>query len=190
MSIWKFLGLSADPRERSLETGAEARTGAAAETETVRKIVAQLDQLEPERARYTAAFAYLLSRVARADLHISEEETRAMEQLVRERGGLEEAEAILVVQMAKTQATLFGGTENFLVTREFKRMATHEQKLALLDCLFAVSAADESISTKEDNEIRRMAQELELTHDDFIHVRLKYRQHLAVLKKPKLPPQR
>ncbi|MFQ5695996.1 MAG: TerB family tellurite resistance protein [Terriglobia bacterium] len=185
MSIWKFLGLSVDPRERDAETGAQARASTAAETETVRKIVAQLDQLEPARARYTAAFAYLLSRVARADLHISEEETRAMERLVRERGGLQDAEAIRVVQMAKTQATLFGGTENFLVTREFNRMATQEQKLALLDCLFAVSAADESISTKEDNEIRRIVKELELTHADFIQARLKYRQHLAVLKKPK-----
>ena len=45
------------------------------ETDTVRKIVHQLDQLPPERARYVAAFAYLLSRVARADMNISAEET-------------------------------------------------------------------------------------------------------------------
>jgi hypothetical protein len=41
------------------------------ETETVRKIVRQLDNLEPERARFIAAFAYILSRVARADINIS-----------------------------------------------------------------------------------------------------------------------
>jgi len=57
---------------------------------------------------------------------------------------------VLVVQIAKTQATLFGGTENFLVTQEFNRMATVEQKLSLLQCLFAVAAADKVISSVED----------------------------------------
>jgi uncharacterized tellurite resistance protein B-like protein len=84
--------------------------------------------------------------------------------------------------MAKTQNILFGGTENFLVTREFNRIATREQKLALVDCLFAV-AADDSISTVEENEISRICGELQLTHDDFISVRSAYREQLAVLRK-------
>jgi len=154
------------------------------ETETVRKIVAALDRLEPDRARHIAVFAYILSRVARADLVISEAETRAMEAIVVKEGGLAPAQAILVVQMAKTQAILFGGTENYLVTREFNRLATREDKLALLRCLFAVSASDDSISVKEDNEIRRIADELRLTHDDFIEARSEFRDHLSVLRRP------
>ena len=43
-----------------------------------------LDHLEPDRARYLAAFAYLLGRVAHADQHVSTEETRSMEALVDE----------------------------------------------------------------------------------------------------------
>lgn len=83
------------------------------ETETVRRIVQHLDGLEPARARYIAAFAYILSRVARADMNISEVETREMERQVTKLSGLPAEEAVLVVQIAKTQATLFGGTENF-----------------------------------------------------------------------------
>jgi len=175
MSILSFLGY--DP----------ARSAAAqdsAETETVRKIVAALDRFEPDRARHIAVFAYVLSRVARADLVISEAETRAMEAIVVKEGGLAPEQAILVVQMAKTQAILFGGTENYLVTREFNRLATREDKLALLRCLFAVSAADDSVSVKEDNEIRRIASELRLTHEDFIAVRSEFRDYLSVLRKP------
>ena len=86
--------------------------------------------------------------------------------------------------MAKSQNLLFGGTENYLVTRELNRIASREQKLALLDCLFAVSAADESISTVEDNVIRQIAAELRLEHREFIEVRSRFRDHLAVLKKP------
>ena len=179
MSIWKFLGLE------KTEQIAQARPGGAAdtaETETVRKIVDALDQMEPTRARYIAAFAYLLSRVAHADLNISPEETQAMEGIVIERGGLPHEQAILVVQMAKTQNKLFGGTENFLVTREFNKIATREQKIALLHCLYAVSSADQSISNVEDHEVRNIATELRLTHQDFIDVRLAYREYLAVLK--------
>ncbi len=185
MSIWSFLGLekkrlTGQPRSGEVET---------AETETVRKIVDALDQMEPAQARYIAAFAYLLSRVAHADLDISPEETQEMERIVMERGGLPREQAILVVQMAKTQSRLFGGTENFLVTREFNKIATREQKLGLLHCLYAVSAADKSISSVEDHEIRKISRELLLSHQDFISVRLAYRDHLAVLKQPPGPEQ-
>ena len=152
------------------------------ETDTVRKIVQSLDQLEPARAKFIAAFAYLLSRAARADLHISLEETQAMERIVMERGGLPEEQAVIVVQMAKTQNTLFGGTENFLVSREFNELAGHGEKMNLLDCLYAVAAASESISTIEDNEISQIADELRIEHRDLISIRSRYRDALAVLK--------
>jgi uncharacterized tellurite resistance protein B-like protein len=155
---------------------------ASGDTETVRKIVDALDRLEPERARYLAAFAYILSRVARADLQVSPEETRAMERIVAEQGGLPDEQAIIVVQIAKYQNLLFGATENFLVTREFNGISTREQKMALLDCLFGVAAAETLISSAEDNEIRKIARELNLEHHDFIAVRSRYRDRLAVLK--------
>jgi uncharacterized tellurite resistance protein B-like protein len=175
MSILSFLGYDPD------------RAGAAhdsAETETVRRIVAALERLEPERARHIAIFAYILSRVARADLMISEAETRAMEVMVEQEGRLAPEQAILVVQMAKTQAILFGGTENYLVTREFNKIASREEKLALLRCLFAVAASDDSVSVKEDNEIRRISNELRLTHEEFVAARSEFRDRLSVLRKP------
>ena len=182
MSIWKFLGL-----EQKKLPKTDLRDSSSPDTETVRKIVDALDHMKPERARYIAAFAYLLSRVAHADMNISKEEPRALERIVKERGSLPEEQAILVVQMAKTQSLLFGHTENFLVTREFQKIAAREQKLALLDCLYAVSSADRSISTVEDNEIRKISRELHLSHQDFIAVRLRYRDYLAVLQKPSTP---
>ena len=165
-----------------LKGHAEGLPSAHSDTDTVRKIVRALDQMEPERARYIAAFAYILSRVARADLNISDVETQEMERQVVALSGLPEEQAILVVHIAKAQATLFGGTENFLVTQEFNQIATPEQKLALLRCLFAVAAADQNISGVEDREIKLISNELLLTHDDYISARLAYRQYLSVLK--------
>lgn len=174
MSILKYFGLEPLKPETVRTQG---------ETDTVRRIVETLDRLDPDQARYVAAFAYILSRVARADLCITPEETSAMERILTERGGLSEPQAVIVVQVAKAQNLLFGGTENFLVTREFNKIATREQKLALLACLFEVSASDDSISTAEDNEVRKIAGEIDLEHRDFIAVRYAFRDRLSVLKK-------
>lgn len=156
---------------------------AAGDTETVRKIVDALDRLDADIARYLAAFAYILSRVARADLKISTEESSAMERIIVTHGGLPEEQAIIVMQIAKYQNMLFGATENYLVTREFGAISTQEQKLALLDCLFSVAAAEGLVSSVEDNEIRKIARELAIEHHDFIAVRSRHRDSLAVLQR-------
>jgi len=175
VSILKFLGFG--------EAGGGPGAAPTAESESVREIIRTLDRLEPDRARFLAAFAYILGRVARADLVISEAESGEMERLLVQQGGLAPEQAILVVQMAKSQHELFGGTENYLVTREFNRIASQDQKLALLQCLFSVSASDEWISLVEDNEIRRIASELKITHGDYIKSRSAWRDQLAILKK-------
>ena len=172
MSILKFLGINPDHPSAT----------SSPQTDTVRKIVQKLDQLPEDQARYIAAFAFLLSRAARADLNVSDEETAVMERIVMQQSGLPEDLALVVVQMAKTQNQLFGSTENYLVTREFEKMATREQKLALLDCLFAVAAADEIITSEEDNVVKQIASELKLSHDEYIAARSRYREYLAVLK--------
>jgi len=147
----------------------------------VSRIAAALERFPAPRARYLAAFAYLLGRVARADQYVSEEEDRAMLRIVGEHG-LEPEESRLVVDMARSQNELFGYSEDFVVARELQESATREQKLEILNCLFAVSAADDEISTVEDNEIRRISSELRLRHADFIGVRSRWRGQLGVLK--------
>jgi len=153
-----------------------------ASTDTVRKIVSELEAMDAEKARYVAAFAYILGRVAHADLHISERETRKMEEIVHSLGHLPEDQSILVVQIAKSQNRLFGGTENFLVTREFAEISTADQRQELLHCLFAVSAADESISGVEEAQIRQIASELGFSHRDYVTARSVYNKHREVLK--------
>ena len=144
----------------------------------LRETLEALDHLEPDQARYLAAFAYLLGRVAHADQHVSPEETRAMEALVRDQGQLSQDQAMVVVQLAKTSNRLFGGTANFLIAREFSALASDGQKLALMRCLFALSAADEAISTAEEGEIHRIATELRIERSDLVALRLAHQRHL------------
>ncbi len=174
MTILEALGLS--------RGGQRASRDSSGDTDTVRRIVGELEALEPERARYTAAFAYILGRVAHADQDISEVETREMEAIVSRLGHLPEEQAVLVVQMAKSQNRLFGHTENFLVTREFASIATPEQRAELLDCLFAVSAADDSISSSEEAQIRQIGSELGFSHRDFVLARRQYSDKREVMR--------
>ena len=89
MSILEFLGLKPDGRHAtetpSIEVG---------DTETVQRIVRELEALEPARARYLAAFAYILGRVANADSEISKEETGKMEEVLQKLGHLSPAQVI------------------------------------------------------------------------------------------------
>ena len=154
------------------------------ETPTVRKIASALRDMEPEQARYIAAFAYILGRVANADRVVHHAETATMCRLVQEKGNLTQEQAALVVEMARQQAILFGASEDYLVTREFREISTKEQRVALLDCLFAVSAADRSISALEGRVLMQIADELKLDRSEYTALRTTYRRYLAVLRKP------
>jgi uncharacterized tellurite resistance protein B-like protein len=167
MSILKWLGL-----------GPESHTA----DNQLHEIEAALEQHGPDRARYLACFAYILTRAAKADHHVSDGEARLMERIVAERAHVDAEQAALIVRIAR-DAGHSRGTDDYLITREFERVASRDEKLALLDCLFAIAAADSPILTAEDNEVRRVASELKLEHADYIAVRQNHLSKLNVLRR-------
>jgi uncharacterized tellurite resistance protein B-like protein len=167
----KFLGLG-DPPEATRGSGD-------GDTATVRRIASELERLPPETARYLAAFAYVLARVAHADLEIDDAETLEMERIASSLASLSSAEAALVVQIAKSQARLLGGTENYVVTRQFRDISTREQRGELLQCLFAVAAADDTISGAESAEIAAIGEELGFSRAEINALRGVYRDKLS-----------
>jgi len=172
VSLLRFIGLD----------GSHGRAGVQGDTETVRRIAATLDALPPDRARYLAAFAYVLARVAVADLRIDEAETAKMQDIVAAHGQLPEGAAALVVEIAKSQARLLGGTENYVVTREFMKISTRQQRADLLRCLFAIGAADGTISGAESAEIVAIAEEIGFTRAECNGLRAQHREQLSELQ--------
>lgn len=149
---------AADQAEASLN----AASTTAGDTATVRRIVARLEAMPPERARLVASAAYTLARAAQADLDISPEETTVMEQELQAHEELDEATAVLVTEMAKLQARTVGGTEDYVVTREFTSLATERQRMDVLRACFAIGAASGSISAEESATLNQIASELKL----------------------------
>jgi uncharacterized tellurite resistance protein B-like protein len=180
----RFLGLDRATTDPRLPVGdqVEPTPGSAAETATARRIVARLEALPPAEARYLACFAYVMSRAAAADLDVSDAETDLMERFTVEFGGLDEAQAVLVVQMAKIQARTQGQTEDFVVTREFREISTVDQRLALVRCCFAIGAVDGIITAEEAGVVNEIARELDLERDAVNAVRADFHENLSAVQ--------
>jgi uncharacterized tellurite resistance protein B-like protein len=195
----RLLGGTAEPDPR-FEPGADAAHGMThaatapgngelrpgsvpgADTATVRRIVSQLEALPPDRARYLAAASYVLARVANADLIMSPDETAFMERTLVEESGIGEAEAVLVVEAAKQQARLFGSTEDYLVTREFKQISDPDQRLRLLRACFLAAAADASISSAESATLDEIASELDIDDSALHALRSEFADRMSVVQ--------
>lgn len=150
-------------------------------TDSVKSIAAQLSALPPARARYLAAFAYVLGRAANATGSASDDE-RAVMLALAETGGLDAETAPLIVDLAATLSGEFGATEDFLVAREFKAISTMEEREQLLRCCFLVMAADDEIDATESWLANRLAEELDVERPDLNAIRAEFHEQLSGVK--------
>jgi uncharacterized tellurite resistance protein B-like protein len=168
MSLLKVLGLAADdPRPRNRLAAALGQ---------------RLGALRPERAELVAAFAGLLVRVAHADMEISTTERRRLRELIASHAGLSDAESEAVAECVVVEATELAGIDYASLTRTFNELASPQDKEHLIDCLYGVATADETVSVVEDEEIRQVARALLLGHAQFITIRGRYKEKLAVIQ--------
>jgi len=158
---------------------APAAPTASGDTATVRRIVAKLEAMPPEQARLLAAAAYTLARAANADLDISNEETAAIERELQEGEHLDEATAVMVTEMAKLQAMTVGGTEDYVVTREFKSISSPELRLRVMRACFAIAAANGTISAEETSVLNQIAEELDIDDATLNTIRADYHEQLS-----------
>ena len=75
-----------------------------------------------------------------------------------------------------------GGTEDYLVTRQFKELSTDEERLALLRCCYLVSAADDDISIGESDTLQDIAVELDVDRQAVKDLREEFASKLSTIK--------
>ena len=170
MSLLRFLGLGA--------TGA----GRDAEPESLILLGRQAEALPPESARLTAAFAYLLARVAGADLRTEGVEKQAMAERLAQFAQVDLETARALAEAAVQASDLHSATDDHLVARAFSDMADTAERHRLLRCLYAVAAADETITTMEDNEIFEIASAIGVGRSEVIAIRSEWRDALGTLR--------
>ncbi len=170
MSLLRFLGLGGD------------RAGRDQEPESLAALAASLDGADPDEARLVSAFAYLLARVAGADLRTEDAERTSIVERLRTFASLDESSADTLARAAVHAADLHGASDHHLVARAFRDATDHDERIRLLRCLYAVAAADDTITTREDNEIFEIARALGVDHDEVVALRSEWREHLGTLK--------
>jgi len=152
------------------------------EAEVVHRISQQLDSMDPAEARHLSLFAFLLARVAHSDLTVHPAEVAEMERMVATHGNLSPPQAAMVMEIARATQKMLGPTHNFVAVREFRDVASAEQKLGLLQCLFAVAAADGVVTGDEEEEIRTISRGLLLDDQDYVRIRGGFGDKRSVLK--------
>jgi uncharacterized tellurite resistance protein B-like protein len=178
----RIFGADHEPAADKVEAALAPVATTAGDTATVRRIVARLEAMPPEQARLAASAAYTIARAANADLSISQEEMAVIERQLQEHGLLDEPTAVLVAEMAKLQATTVGGSEDYVVTREFKALSTPEQRLDIVRACFAVGAASGSISAEETAIVNEIASELDVEAADLNAVRAEFHEQLSAVQ--------
>ena len=170
MSLLRFLGIGGKSDGRSSEPASLA------------EISAQLESLPAEEARFVAAFSYLLARIAGADLRTDSLERDAMAKRLETVAEIDADRAALLADAAIRSAETHSASDDHLVARAFRDLSEHAERIRLLRCLYAVAAADEIISTVEDNEIFEVASAIGVGRDDVVALRSEFKEHLGSLK--------
>jgi uncharacterized tellurite resistance protein B-like protein len=169
LSLLRFLGIGVSTERRD-------------DPESLLEIEARLEVLPAEEARFISAFAYLLARIAGVDLRTESVERDVIAQRLEDFAEIDTALSVLLTETAIHAASSYSATDDHLVARAFRDMSGRAERLKLLRCLFAVAAADDSITTKEDNEIFEIAEAIGVDHSDVIGLRSNYKELLASMK--------
>ena len=168
----------AETSEAVPETDIPGRVDEPSAADDLRRVSSEIESLPPEELRFLAGYSYVLARVALADHDVNEAELISMERALTVVGHLTEDQAVLVVQVARNMAVLYGATEDFVVTREFAASSTPEQREDLLRTAFAIGLADHELSTAETDELDEIGKELGFRSDEIDAIRAESRSHL------------
>ena len=167
----RFLGMS--PRDPHSQ-----------EPKAIQSLLGPLDDLDADQARYLAAFAYVLSRVAAADRVIADSELEQMRRILIDEGALPTDQAELVVGLAAGLAHEMGGAQDYVVTRRLAELTPRDERERILDCAIRVAAADQRIDGHEERELRGIAKQLGFSDKRFLDALNRYRDLRSVFLSP------
>jgi uncharacterized tellurite resistance protein B-like protein len=148
-------------------------------TQTVR---AHMSGADEETVRIVTAIAGVLACVAFADRHYCESEQAQLRAELERVHGLSHEAVTAIGAMLREHMVELTSTAAQIYLRDLKDLTDYETRLEVLDALMALAAADDAVSTAETNFMRRAANGLGLSSQDFHAAQARYRDKLSVLK--------
>jgi uncharacterized tellurite resistance protein B-like protein len=116
------------------------------------------------------AAAMLLLEVAWADQNITDAELRATRDAVQSMFGLDADRVQALVERAKSEHDT--AISMYPFTRAVNDALSMEEKRHLIELLWRLAGADDNVDVHEEFTIRRIADLLYVSHDDFIAAKL------------------
>jgi len=113
----------------------------------------------------------LMARVVYVDEEVTDTEVQAMAEIIGRYWELASDTAVLVAQIAVSSVDY--NYDYYRMTRQFAESTSREERLKFLDVLFQVAVADGFVSFAETEEIRLVAQGINLANQDFIEAKIK-----------------
>jgi uncharacterized tellurite resistance protein B-like protein len=132
--------------------------------------VAEQDEATREQAR-NLAVAALLVEVLRSDYEVSGVEREQVLASIRDVLGLEAA--LCEGLMLEAERTVDRAHDLHQFTAEINRALDHSQKLRLVEQMWRVARADETVHKYEEHIIRRVSNLLHVSHREFIAAKLR-----------------
>ena len=127
-------------------------------------------ELPGQEVRKICLAAGLLARISAVDSEISDDEKKAIKQVLSEEWDLSERQAQIVTQISCDRT--LQGLDYFRLSRGFFECTTLDERRNFIKCLFKIANASDKTSYDETEQIRRISNSLKLTHKDFIEAKL------------------
>ncbi|MCP4200112.1 MAG: TerB family tellurite resistance protein [Proteobacteria bacterium] len=171
MNLWKIFGIEKKERSEDPELG-----------ELFGGMEAILQDFAENDIKYVTGFAGLLGKVAYADMEMSDDEVAKMQSILSSTLRLRDSQVGLIVKMLQNHSVQLCSLEDYRYVRMINKVCDKEQKMELIEAMFAVASADESVSSEEDSAIYVVSKGIGLSHKDFVTVRAQFKNYLEVLK--------
>ena len=124
-----------------------------------------------DRGRVDLAVAALLVEVLRADYDVAPQERQQVIVSVSRLLGLDATVSAALV--AEAERHIDKSHDLYQFTSQLNRSWSEDEKLQLLEALWRVAAADETVHKYEEHLIRRVADLLHVPHSGFIRAKLR-----------------
>ena len=125
-----------------------------------------------ERALRTLSLAGgMMAQVTQVDPDVTDEQVAAMVDALQQHWHLTPEQAAFVVGVAISESATV--LDPYRLARRFAQACGREERIAFLEVLFAIAAADGKLSHEETEEIREISRWLKVSHSDFIRAKLK-----------------
>ena len=131
--------------------------------------------------RIVTAVAGLLAKVAYADGEYSTQEEAAIRRELSRVHGLSAAGVDAICGLLADQISHVALLGDHDWTRDLRELAERELRLEVLEVLVEMAVADEVLKHDEQTQLRRIANALSLTQDDYNAIQAKYRDKLSTL---------